>query len=92
MNPCPCRQFESPFRDRLLPFGCPFLALRNPDPIRIQLKRLLSAGTASKLFPSARGLSVFALRQANKKNKSTAEDKISQMRFPFRGFRSINTE
>lgn len=70
MNPCSCRQFESPFRDRLPPFGCPFLASRNPDPIRIQLKRLLSAGTASKLFPSARGLSVFALRQANKKTKA----------------------
>lgn len=70
MNPCPCRQFESPFRDRLPPFGCPFLASRNPDPIRIELKRLLSAGTASKLFPSARGLSVFARRQANKKTKA----------------------
>lgn len=70
MNPCPFRQFVSPFRDRLPPFGCPFLASRNPDPIRIQLKRLLSAGTASKLFPLASGLSVFALRQANKKTKA----------------------
>lgn len=91
MNPCPFRQFESPFRDRLPPFGCPFLASRNPDPIRIELKRLLSAGTASKLFPSARGLSVFALRQANKKTKAPRKIKL-QMRFLFRGFRSIDTE
>lgn len=77
MKTRPCRQFESPFRDRLPPFGCPFLALRNPDPIRIELKRLLSAGTVSKLFPLASGLSVFAMRQANKKNKSTAEDKTA---------------
>ena len=50
-------------------FGCPFLASRNPDPIRIELKRLLSAGTALKLFPLASGLSVFALRQAKIKQK-----------------------
>lgn len=91
MNPCPCRQLMSPFRDRLPPFGCPFLASRNPDPIRIELKRLLSAEPASKLFPSARGLSVFALRQANKKTKAPRKIKL-QMRFLFRGFRSIDTE
>lgn len=62
--PVPAGSSKAPFGIGCLPFGCPFLASRNPDPIRIELKRLLSAGTASKLFPSARGLSVFALRQA----------------------------
>ena len=85
MNPCPCRQVESPFRDRLPPFGCPFLASRNPDPIRIELKRLLSAEPASKLFPSARGLSVFARRQANKKTKALRKIKPANA-FSFSGF------